>query len=393
MTTRRIVTAPAEHLGPGDLPPGAPDGRLRLLVVTNHALGWRTYATSMAAITDGRDDVDAVHVRFEAPRAVAAFGARFPGPRQPTGVLDSHFRSTVAAKRSLTRWLRGVDLSRFDLIHVTPQFVAPAFVERPDRPVVTLGIDATATQAKAQRNGIGAAEVRRRFAPLLEVEARVLDAVDGIVSMNQWAVDDLPAGAASKAVVIPLSVPVIPLAASPPDTPVRLLFVGNDWERKGGPRLLEWHQRDLADVAELHVCSAAAPVDPAARNVVWHGAVPHDRLLAEIYPSVHALVLPTRSDMSPWAVVEAAALGVPVISSSIGAIGEVVDHEQTGFLLDPDDDAGFRDALRTIVFDETRRARLRAAAATAATERDHRVLGDRLVTHWRERAAAGPNRR
>ncbi len=397
MSNRATVTAPAGRLGPEQLPPVRSDGRLRVLTITGYALGWRTYAASLASTTARRDDVDAVHVHVVLGRLDLLAGARLPGP-QLGGWFDSHLRRTLAGQRSLRRWLRGVDLSRFDVIHVTPQFVGPGLLPRRDQAILTLGIDATSAQAKAQRNGIGADEARRRFRPLLELEAKVFAGVDGVVSMNQWAVDDLDEATRAKTVVIAPSVPVHPsVHVGPDDGPVKLLFVGNDWVRKGGPRLLAWHQERYQGRAELHVCSADAPVDPGLADVVWHGATPHDELLTAILPEMDALVLPTRSDMSPWAVVEAAAAGLPVVSSHIGAIGEIIEHGSTGHLLEPDDDAGFVAALDAIVGDADHRAGLRdAARARAEVHLDHQRLGDLLVDHWwalhRARPSADPGR-
>ena len=51
-------------------------------------------------------------------------------------------------------------------------------------------------------------------------------------------------------------------------------------------------------------------------------------------------VLPTTFDMSPWAVLEAAAAGLPVVSTRLAAIPEMIVDRQTGLLIDRDDGAG-----------------------------------------------------
>ena len=43
-------------------------------------------------------------------------------------------------------------------------------------------------------------------------------------------------------------------------------------------------------------------------------------------------VLPTTSDMSPFAISEAATAGLPIVSSAIGGIGELVRDGVTGIL-------------------------------------------------------------
>lgn len=390
MTNRATIDVGDQVRGPSSLPPSEPEGRLRVLVVTGYALGWRTYSASVASTTARRDDIDAVHVRAAPSKTMALAGAPVPGTNRG-GWWDPHLRRTRAAQIVHGRWLRrNIDLSRFDLVHVTPQFTAASVISLHGRPPTTLGIDATATQAKAQRNDIAEDVARTRFAPLIALERRVFDAVDSIVCMSTWAANALPAAIAAKAVVVPPSVdvPEPELRPRATDEPVRLLFVGNDWERKGGPRLLHWHQEHLTGRAELHVCSATAPVDAGARDVVWHGPTDRDMLLRELMPAMDALVLPTRSDMSPWAIVEAVASGLPIISSDIGGIGELVVHGGTGLLIDPHDDHGFVGALVDFVSDQEARLRLRTAALEhALTTVDHRGLGDRLVEHWYEVAS------
>jgi glycosyltransferase involved in cell wall biosynthesis len=131
--------------------------------------------------------------------------------------------------------------------------------------------------------------------------------------------------------------------------PLRIVFVGNDWERKGGPRLLKWHQQHWKDKAELHVCSAKAPRDPSAANVVWHGAVPNDHLMKQLLPSMDVFVLPTLVDASPIAVQEAASCGLPVVSTRIAGVPELIQDGTTGFVCDRDDEAAYIAAIDRLI--------------------------------------------
>jgi glycosyltransferase involved in cell wall biosynthesis len=368
--------------------PAERDERLRVLVVTNNELGWRAYADSIEATTGRREDVDAVHVRLALPRWARAAGAR-PFGWRPWGVLDPHFRRAAATRLVLHRWLAvNVDVRQFDVVHVTPQLIAPAISSMPVRPPMSVGLDATALQAKAQRRSIDPARAARRYRPLLALERQVVERADLLVCLSRWVRDELRRQYGvgdSRALVVPPSIPVAGgrRTRDEPSRPVRLAFVGNDWERKGGPRLLRWHQAHLVGRAELHVCSNGAPVDRTLPDVVWHGAVPRAELLADVLPSMHALVLPTRSDMSPWAVAEATSLGLPVVTSDVGGIGELVVDGETGCLLQPDDEDGFVRAITRLVDDDAWRDRLGDQALRRAGEvLDHARLGDQLVERW-----------
>ena len=150
---------------------------------------------------------------------------------------------------------------------------------------------------------------------------------------------------------------------------VRIVFVGNAWERKGGPDLLAIHQRDLVDVADLHICSAGAPTDRRDPNVHWHGPVPRERLLSEVLPEMDVFAMPTRSDMSPWAVAEALGAGLPVVTTEMGGIGELVEHDVSGLLSAPGDLEGLSANLRCLVAEPATRERLAAGARAAADGR------------------------
>lgn len=60
----------------------------------------------------------------------------------------------------------------------------------------------------------------------------------------------------------------------------------------------------------------------------------------------------------PLAIVEALACGVPVLGSRLGAVGEIVRHEESGLLFDPGDPAALADTARHLWDDEPLRSRL-----------------------------------
>jgi len=133
---------------------------------------------------------------------------------------------------------------------------------------------------------------------------------------------------------------------------VRLLFVGGDFRRKGGQLLYETFSRNFADTCELHIVTKS-PEAPAGAGVFVHRDVPPNS--AEIRALFHAadvFVLPTQGDVQPIASIEAMAAGLPVVSTDIGAIPEVVSHGETGFLVPPGDEDALTRALTELVGDE-----------------------------------------
>lgn len=122
--------------------------------------------------------------------------------------------------------------------------------------------------------------------------------------------------------------------------PCRLLFVARDFVRKGGPVALGTLAalRKMGVDASLTVVGTDLPPtsDRTSVEVITYldKNDPHDALrLSELYLSAHFLVFPTRADCSPIALCEAAAHGLPVVSSEVGGIADIVSDGVTGALV------------------------------------------------------------
>jgi glycosyltransferase involved in cell wall biosynthesis len=124
-----------------------------------------------------------------------------------------------------------------------------------------------------------------------------------------------------------------------------ILFVGADFERKGGPLLLEVFEQLLVGRATLDIVSRNAPSD------VPHGVTVHSRLshvdgsIQEAFSRADLFALPTTADITPWVVLEAMASGRAVVSTTVGSIPELIDEGLSGFLVPPNDGAALADRL------------------------------------------------
>jgi glycosyltransferase involved in cell wall biosynthesis len=90
--------------------------------------------------------------------------------------------------------------------------------------------------------------------------------------------------------------------------------------------------------------------------------------LANPFPVVRALDLlvhPARRDPFPLALLEAMALGKPIVAAAVGGIPEMLEDGTSGLLVaSPDDVAGFARAITDLLTDDARRAHVGAAAHT-----------------------------
>ena len=93
------------------------------------------------------------------------------------------------------------------------------------------------------------------------------------------------------------------------------------------------------------------------------GYVPAE-LLPALYAGARGFVFPSLYEGFGLPVIEAAASGVPVLSSRGTAMAEVLGNE--GLLADPDDAAALRDGMQRLIEDDELAAAARAAAASFA---------------------------
>ena len=346
----RLHTTNIRDVSETTLPPRTSQGPVRMLFLNSNILGHRTQASLIRAATEHRTDVDSVHVDIDRPfwAKLATASYRIPG-----GFDVPDFRYLRLYGAVVGRWLRGpLDVRRFDVVQFLTQGLAGTMLH----PVpgmtaaVVLNIDSTVT---ADVREFGGHKLARR--PFITAERRIFHSAQLICSLSEWAArsvrDDYGVQAA-KVTVAPNGITIPPLSAESPKQGLpRVVFVGNDWKRKGGDSLLAIHQRAFADKAELHVISSAPRPAGELRNVVWHGPVERHRLTHQLLPTMDLFAFPTRVDMSPWVVLEAAAAGLPVVSTRLAAIPEMVIDGQTGILVERGDDEGFARALAPLVAD------------------------------------------
>ena len=97
-------------------------------------------------------------------------------------------------------------------------------------------------------------------------------------------------------------------------------------------------------------------------RVRFLGALPRDRVL-ELFAAADAAILCSAWENFPHTVVEALAVGTPVIATDVGGVPEVVTDGANGLLVPAGDAAALGAAIERFFADESLRERLRAAAA------------------------------
>ena len=121
----------------------------------------------------------------------------------------------------------------------------------------------------------------------------------------------------------------------------RLLFVGVDWERKGGnialAVLVELQARGVP--AELHVVGCDPPAGHSHPQMHCHGFLSktsdHAKL-TELFSQAAFLIVPSRQEAYGIVFAEASAFGTPSLATQTGGIPSVVQQGVNGFLFAAD---------------------------------------------------------
>ena len=112
----------------------------------------------------------------------------------------------------------------------------------------------------------------------------------------------------------------------------------------------------------------------------------------EVMAACDVFVLASAWEGLPVAVMEAAALGLPIVATAVGGIAEQFGPTDA-LLVPPRDPVALADALESVLADPRRRAELAAAARSAAPRFDVRRAMDTLTTRYEQLAGVAARRR
>ncbi len=98
----------------------------------------------------------------------------------------------------------------------------------------------------------------------------------------------------------------------------------------------------------------------------------------DLLRAAEIFVLPSRSEGSSNALLEAMAAGLPIVATEVGSNRELIQPNRTGWLVPPDDPTRMAEAILNTLFNPSARQRVGAAARAE-------VLGRFSLQQWKER--------
>jgi glycosyltransferase involved in cell wall biosynthesis len=245
------------------------------------------------------------------------------------------------------------------------------------REPVSYYIDATLRQ---YIDGYGRSLGKRIRAEVLAREKEAYHASRFVVCMSRWCADDVTDfyGVPPEKVRVILPGANFDEASLPEATgwdgnlsPLRLGLIGIDWERKGGPTLLDaatnlQRMGHSVEVVVIGPQESTLPSHPALRAMGFIDKAREHARFVHLVRSFHFGCLLSSVEASGFFTLECLRLGVPVIVRDVGGLPENVP-ENAGVVL-PAEETGNRltEELEAVLSEPERYARMRAAAVNAA---------------------------
>lgn len=290
----------------------------------------------------------------------------------------------------LARQALGGVLSEVDGIFIHTTTLAMMCVDYFRKKPTILSTDGTPSNKRHMRHAYGLArQGNLRGHAKRALYRSVYGTARGLVGWSNWVkasfVEDY--GYPEKDVaVIPPGIDLSQFSAGDREHELpRILFVGGDFERKGGGLLLDVFRKRLRGRAELILVTRdQVKVEPGVQ--VHHNVQANSQTLRDLYATSDIFVLPTLADCFSLVCMEALAAALPVVSTKVGGIPDIVRDGETGCLLDAGDGDGLGDALESLVTDPARRQAMGdAGRADAAVRFDAETNARRLFEFVRSR--------
>lgn len=127
-----------------------------------------------------------------------------------------------------------------------------------------------------------------------------------------------------------------------------ILFVGLEWERKGGPELVEAFRKASLIHPDATLTIAGSSPKLKDKNIRVEGYVPLSRI-GELYKEATVFCMPTK--LEPFGIVflEAMMYRLPIVATNIGAIPDFIEDGLNGYTVEPGDSDSLASALITLL--------------------------------------------
>ncbi len=370
---------------------------VEVLHLNTGIMGHATYGAGLASALDADQLVRFTYVRLPdavRPDLVGRLVRRtlvrpIPGfGRLPWHRLRSELAASLLTRRAIRRLSKEKRSCPFDVIHLHTQGLALLPLPLHRRSAVLVSLDATASLLGRHTSVLGGMELKL----MRQLEDRCFKRADHVVAWSEWARQSLildygVTPERCSTIHPPVAIPARPaLRSRSRDGRMSLLFIGSDFARKGGPLLLSVFKSQLRDSCTLSIVSS----DPLAMRIGAdiEGVRIYDRVstnsagFEQLFDESDAFVLPTTEEAYGIVLAEAMARAVPIVTTRVMAVPEVVGGDDgAALLVDKADGRALAEAIKRLVADAQLRNRLGQTGREIALKRNASSVVARSLAH------------
>jgi phosphatidylinositol alpha-mannosyltransferase len=350
--------------------------------VTNHISSLEYYLTKMGHM---------VKVIAPASRVVSTFGDRFIPVGKPRPVPSSGSIARVTISLRLAPRIKAIlDEEKFDIIHLHEPLC-------PMLCTTVLRLSQTANVGTFHAYGSIGYSLSKPLNTLFL--KRWFRKLHGKIAVSKPAMELVNKHFPGYYTIIPNGVDLdrFSSAVSPIDEfgdgKINILFVGRLEKRKGLDYLLEAHKRIKQEIPNSRLIIVGPGTrlrnkyeKRVARNglkdVVFVGYVAHDEL-PRYYKTADIVCAPaTGKESFGIVLLEAMALGKPVVASNIDGYASIMTHGVEGLLVPPKDEKALAQALISLMANESLRQQMGARGRLTAGGYDWKHIVQRIFDYY-----------
>ncbi len=357
----------------------------RILVLSEHVLGNAGYVDDLIAdLRDGRGH----EVDLEITTPSTAWRRWLATVQIPkVRFYDLDFSATrwhhAYSSEARARVDAALRKTSYDLMFIHTQNTALCLADRMREVPTIVSGDATNIQLASLGWNARGRLTRFTWLPSIRAERKAYAAAKWVTKMSNWAASSVVRDYGippSKVLSVPPFVPTSTVYKPRASGPTKLLFVGNDFHRKGGPQIVKVFLDGFQAYGELHIVTKARTDIPQHPRIHVHTDLTKaDDRLRMLYETAHVFVFPTTRDISPLVVREAMAHGLPVITTPLAGIPEIVDDGKTGLFIPPGDADALAKALKRLLASDAMREDYGRAALEKADSLNRESIAGRDI--------------
>jgi glycosyltransferase involved in cell wall biosynthesis len=289
-----------------------------------------------------------------------------PFPLKVVGSAFSFSRRKLLYRDATIKMLRVKEET--DLVHV--HAVANKIFKRPEVPII---MSASSSSYIFLKDYLGWSEEKiqsryrlgKIFYKLFNINDRLLN-LDNVKHLIVWSNFAkkiyLRFGIPEEKIsVVYPGMPVRQSKRTEPDDEVKFLFIGKKLTRKGAFLVKKSFEKLVEEYDNIKLTVVTSQTEKLAdsRNINCIRSMQREALFNKVFPIHDVFLFPVYNEGFGITIEEAMSFGMPVISTNINAIPELVENEKTGFLIERGNSKELTEKMRILIDDEELRRKMR----------------------------------